>query len=250
MDTEIAVDTSSSVPHDEQETIAVTTTPTLPDTSSSPPSIQTLVKELLSVLENQEAALFAIAGDDVNEKALDPLTRAKAGNKEALVKLADILEAVKYIHMDSTSQQNEKPVPEPSFNHSMSALPISPILPRLSESKQSPPGSPSKYFGTLSFSKNKRFSLGGASKSADNSLEENSNPLSMSMGGAETTRVRSKKEGRRSITQFLTLKPTRSATASMAHSTSTPTLATTVRAEIIPSYALDPNIEARYVREC
>jgi len=242
MATEV-VDTSSLLPSDEQEAPAVTTTTNiLPDTTASPSSINTLVKELLSVLETQEATLLSIESSDVNESALEPLARAKVGNKEALVKLAEVMEAMKHMQMDSAApQQQENFGSSLSLNQSISTLPLSPIM-RADSAKTSPPGSPSKYFHTLSFSKHKRFSLGGGSKSADSSLDESredkSNSLSTSMGGAETARVRPKKN-RRSITQFLTMKPSRAAAMSMSHSTSTPTLATTIRADIIPSYALD-----------
>jgi len=94
------------------------------------------MKELLSVLETQEAALFSIASTDVSENAHEPLIRAKAGNKEALVKLTEVMEALKHVSLDSSAhQQQENPVPDLSLNQSISTLPLSPIIKTTDSSK-------------------------------------------------------------------------------------------------------------------
>jgi len=240
---------------DKQVTLLAKPEPILVDTPTKPSSIQELVAELLSVLEKQEVELFSISCSDVNETAQSPLSRAKAGNKEALVKLAEVMEALKRTSLDitvDTDSYSPRKTQDSPLNDSLTLSPI----PKLSESKLSPPGSPSKYFHTLSFSKHqKRSSFGGITgltgpKAPDHhrSLDDSADkPNSLSMS-ADIRPERPKKE-RRSITQFLTLKPQRPP-PSMSHSSSTPAVNTTVRTDVValsspPSLALAANDSKR-----
>jgi len=128
-----------------------------------------------------------------------------------------------------------------SHEQSIFSPPISPIQKAAQVQPLSAPGSPTKH---LSPSKYKRFSFGGSTKSTDS--HNSSSSADDSMEGhtfSNSVNIRPKKE-KRSITQFLTLRSSRSPTVGMPHSASTPTLATTV-SETIPVRPLSPEVGRR-----